>query len=104
MYELNFSGKSIPGTHEISVNDTHYSQEDILLEISRVVDEARDRILDAKRDGVPLVLILPDNGVMAVGIFQAARGLLGNRVPFVRGWRTEEVDTENIREAFRETL
>ncbi|WP_028778730.1 hypothetical protein [Shimazuella kribbensis] len=104
MYQLNFSGKPISGTHEIVLNGDCLTQEDIVLEVARAVDEVRENILDAKRNGERVVLILPDNGVMAIGIFQAVRGLLGNRVPFVRGWNTEEIDTENIREAFRDSL
>jgi hypothetical protein len=104
MYQLNFSGKSIPGTHEILLSDNHHSKEDVVLEIARAVDEVRDKILDAKQNGIRLVLILPDNGVLAVCIFQAVRGLLGNRVPYIRGLKTEEIDTESVRESFRDSL
>lgn len=103
-YVINFSGENVgfPCTHTVKI-DPKNGWEEIMMEVSRGVDQVRDAILDAKKNGISVTLVLPDHGPMAVGIVQAVRGLTGS-IPFVQGPGTDEVDTESIREAFRESL
>jgi len=92
---INFSGQS--------PEDVELKNDVIMEKVSRAVDEVRKTILDAKKNGNPVTVILPDHGVMAVALTQAVRGLLG-RTPYVQSAGTDEVDTESIREAFQESL
>lgn len=92
---IDFSG---PGSSDYSgINE-------VSQEVSRLVDKERESILSAKKLGQPVTVILPAQGVKAVALIQAVRGLLG-RTPFVQSPEGgEEIDIESIREAFRESL
>ena len=90
---INFSGKTPQKTDYPGIMEA----------VGQAVDEKREQILSAKENDRPVTIILPDHGVMAIALTQAVRGLLG-RTPYVQSVGGEEIDTESIREAFRESL
>lgn len=70
------------------------------------VDQVKTDLLQARKQGIPVTLGLPEQPVLACAVLQAVRGVLGY-VPYVAlspAASGEEIDLEEVREAARALL
>lgn len=74
--------------------------------VIHVVKAVKQDLLEAKKNGYPITLGLPDSSVSACAIIQAVRGILGY-IPYVSfspEFPFKELDLEDIREEARYLL